>query len=89
VFELDFTDVIVVAVSDLDFSDLIVLIVHLTTGRLASLKWMKIGFDWFVEVGGVQLSDTVLTIVGWFHFFIDIAFFFNSVQIGRPPGLHA
>jgi hypothetical protein len=43
--------------SELDFSDLTVLIVHLTTGRLASLKSMDIGFDGFVEIGGVQLSD--------------------------------
>jgi hypothetical protein len=47
-------------VSELDFSDLIVVIVYLTTCRLASLKWMVIGFDGFVEIGGVQLSDIVL-----------------------------
>jgi hypothetical protein len=41
--------------SELDFSDLIVLIVH-----LASLKLMEIGFDGFVEIGGVQPSD-----IGW------------------------
>jgi hypothetical protein len=42
--------------SELDFSDLRVLIVHLTTGRLGSLKWMEIGFDGFVEIGAVQPS---------------------------------
>jgi hypothetical protein len=63
-------------VSELEFSDLIVLVVHLSTGRLASLKLMEIGFNnGWVEIGGVQLFDIVLTIVGWFHFLLTSPFF--------------
>ncbi len=64
--------------SELDFSDLIVLVVHLSTGRLASLKSMEIGFNGWVEIGGVQLFDIVLTIVGWFHFLLTSPFFQRS-----------
>jgi len=54
--------------SELDFSDLLVLIVHLTTGRLASLKLMEIGFDGFVEIGGVQPSDIGCKFSSIYHY---------------------
>ncbi len=71
--------------SELDFSDLIVVIVYLTTCRLASLKWMVIGFDGFVEIGGVQLSDIVLTIVVWFHFLLTSPFFSTECKLDFLP----
>ncbi len=60
--------------SELDFSDVILLMVHLTTGRLAALKWLETGVDWFVEIG-VQLSEIVSTICGSFHFLLTWRFF--------------
>jgi hypothetical protein len=72
-------------VAELDFSDLIVWIVYLTTGRLASLKWMEIGFDGFVEIGGVQLSDIVLTIVVWVHFLLTSVLFSTECKLDLFP----
>jgi hypothetical protein len=72
-------------VAESDFSDVIVVIVYLTTGRLASLKWMEIGFDGFVEIGGVQLFDIVLTIVVWFHFLLTSPFFSTQCKLDVLP----
>ncbi len=82
--ELDFSDLIVVAVSELDFSDVIFLMVHLTTGRLAALKWLEIGFDWFVEIG-VQVSEIVSTIGGSFHFLLTSALFSTEWKLDVLP----
>ncbi len=71
--------------SEVDFSDLTVVIVYFTTGRLASLKWMEIGFDGFVESGGVQLSDIVLTFVVWFHLLLTSVFFSTECKLDFLP----